>query len=339
MYKTLNDLPKPFIIADIGSNWCRYSTKDENLTCALRQIVSAASAGVNAVKFQMFTEEELYGFRAENNKYELPREWLPALASRAAECNVEFMCTAFSQDGYKYVDQFVNIHKVASAEITDLMLVNSVLKLGKPTLISTAAASWMDLTNILSMAIDKEDAHSRFGFMECVGAYPAKETEHRFDWGDSIMARFMVGLSDHTQSHKLALVGVGKGLRVFEVHYDCFANTAEGERLLSTPDAPFAFDAAKLYEYCRAIAWANTVMGSSKAVGHGDSESRFITQHRRRFVATENIDKGDTIHFGCYRLKHPVYMSGRQITSDEIYGKRAARNILRGEPIVHDDIE
>ena len=56
---------KPYIIADVGANW-RDSTEKNNFKNAIDHIAVGAKTGVDAVKFQMFTHTELYGFPGYN---------------------------------------------------------------------------------------------------------------------------------------------------------------------------------------------------------------------------------------------------------------------------------
>src|SRR4051812_11737073 len=90
----ITELNAPFIIAEIGSNWARYDNDQKNKECALAHIRAAALCGASAAKFQYFKHRELYGFDAPN-RYELPKEWLPALKAESEKANVEFMCSAF----------------------------------------------------------------------------------------------------------------------------------------------------------------------------------------------------------------------------------------------------
>ena len=110
----------PYIIAEIGSNWCQFDTEKENLNCAKRQIEMAAEDGANAVKFQFFRASELYGsncydsnFSADTDRCALPQEWLSKLEICCSLNCVDFLCSAFSVKGILRVAPFVNMHKLA----------------------------------------------------------------------------------------------------------------------------------------------------------------------------------------------------------------------------------
>ena len=114
-----NQKNKPSTIAEVGSNW---STFDD----CMRSISLAKACGADAVKFQAYSHEALYGKAAGNYdagngmgysiaelKGTLPLEWLPKLKDKAHAFNIEFMCSAFSPELLDAVNPHVNIHKLA----------------------------------------------------------------------------------------------------------------------------------------------------------------------------------------------------------------------------------
>src|SRR3990167_1071022 len=109
---------KTFIIAEIGSNWTSFEEAKDSISFAKQ-------AGADAVKFQAFRVEALYGFydsqygehRAMGGNGELPLEWLPKLKEKADACGIEFMCSAFSPELYDVVNPYVLVHKIASSEL------------------------------------------------------------------------------------------------------------------------------------------------------------------------------------------------------------------------------
>ncbi len=64
-----------FIIAEVGSNW-------NNLEDCLESIQCAKVCGADAVKFQAYTGEALYG-TPQVVSNQLPLEWLPKLKEKA----------------------------------------------------------------------------------------------------------------------------------------------------------------------------------------------------------------------------------------------------------------
>lgn len=155
-----------FIIAEVGSNW-------ESLEDCIASIIAAKLAGADAVKFQLYTHKELYGYDGEIAG-ELPREWVEKLYSKCEEVGIEFMCTAFSAEGYDFIDPFVKRHKIASAETTDISIRNRVWELDKPILVSSGGSSLEEMVDIVKKLEGRD-----VSVLYCVSSYPAKNIDFR----------------------------------------------------------------------------------------------------------------------------------------------------------------
>lgn len=123
------------IIADVGSNWF---TLDDCLE-------SIEKCTADAVKFQYFTSQKLYG-KSDYFCKELPQAWIPQLAAKCRVLGKEFMCTVFHYLDVLMIDEYVSTHKISSAEITDLNLLEATAATGKPVLISTGCAGKKEIS-------------------------------------------------------------------------------------------------------------------------------------------------------------------------------------------------
>ncbi len=200
--KKIQQKNKPFIIAEVGSNW---STIDD----CLDSIKAAAHAEADAVKFQLYSGNSLYGKQVDLKlKFELPTAWLGDLKTCADNLGIEFMVTPFSIEEAKIVDDYVNIHKVASAEMQWSSLIASMAQRQKPIIISTGGQS------IESVKIAYNTARAylppdMITLMACNPTYPAKDpiynniTYLKYAYPGSL-----VGYSDHcveVDEHELNL--------------------------------------------------------------------------------------------------------------------------------------
>jgi sialic acid synthase SpsE len=161
----------PFIIAEVGSNWL-------TLEDCLTSISQAKLCGADAVKFQAYNPQALYGAPLDGSwtfapirlDGQLPLEWLPKLAEKAKAVGIEFMCSAFSPELVDAVDPYVNIHKVASAEMTHVRILEKLRQIGKPVILSAGASGVEDIRAALSTL-----GPIPVVLMYCVAAYPARE--------------------------------------------------------------------------------------------------------------------------------------------------------------------
>lgn len=225
---------EPYIIAEIGSNLFKGRDAATCLDIGLGQIAAAKGAGADAVKFQMFTAKELYGpsYPGPESKYALPRYWVEVLADKCERTGIDFMCSAFSVDGYEFIDPFVKMHKVASPEALAEDITEYIRSIRpKPALVSNGCDDPLTYhyDNMIVMA--------------CVSKYPADALDYVLPpvyrtWG----------LSDHTMETYLAHMARTMGATYFERHVDFF----KGEGL-DTPDTPVSFDATE-FKY-----WVETI--------------------------------------------------------------------------------
>ncbi len=222
------------VVAEVGSNFV-------TLEDCFKSIEAASIAGAHAVKFQLFTREELYGEPGEMSGV-LPRAWLPTLATCARDEEIEFMCTAFSPDGYRYIDPYVKRHKVASSEITAIDILDVVNSLRKPVVLSTGGATMNDVHSALMVL-----RNVPVTLLYCEPCYPARVIDfRRMDqlrehYGSSCK----IGYSDHsTDVLCIPQEAKRRGAVLIEKH----VNLAD---VSGTPDAPHSINARELSLMCR----------------------------------------------------------------------------------------
>jgi N,N'-diacetyllegionaminate synthase len=153
------------VIAEVGSN---FKTHDD----CMRSVMAARRAGADAVKFQLFTGQDLFGPTYAGDRGCFVS--VPELAKEAEFQGIEFMCTAFSPDGYRSIDPYVRRHKVASSEITDLSILEAVNSLKKPVILSTGGAGGDDIDRALNALKDVPVT-----ILYCVVEYPARIVDFR----------------------------------------------------------------------------------------------------------------------------------------------------------------
>lgn len=317
---------KPFIIADVGSN------HRGDLQKAIHHIDTAAACGVDAVKFQLFNCEELYGIPGKV-EFELPPKWIPILENRARERKIEFMCTAFSPEGVEFIDKFVNVHKVASAEMCYLPLLDAVLKTNKPFIVSTGGAQSSEVFQLREYLNLEGYACDRVKILECVAAYPAKIKDY------ALLSGKWDGVSDHTLGTTLALTAVGAGATIFEKHFDALRIN---KPLKDSPDSPFSMGPRGLANYCKRIRAAFTCLGDHKTARA--SEQPMTITWRRRLKITKPVKGGQDIlkygeNFGIFRSLKTDTRAAAAWDYKKFEGARVKRDMSPQEGLWFDDIE
>lgn len=309
------------IIAEVGSNW-------STLNDCLNSINLAKACGADAVKFQLFSCEALYGAGVcanfeFNHKLELPQTWLPTLKAKADACGIEFMCSAFSVELLNEVDKYVSTHKVASAELTHKRMLERLREIGKPVILSTGASSMADIGMALDVLGD-----TPVTLLYCVAAYPANYIW--FHKMELLAAQFKrpVGFSDHSLDViQIPFNAKRSGATVIEKHVNFVG--AKG------PDAGHSLNADQFKLMCMALQGKETPLDDG-------SERDMFTTHNRRLMAISDIKQGDLLqeneNFGIFRALKPEPRALSPWAIDNVNGKRAKIDIRAGEGITPDCI-
>ena len=324
---------RPFIIAEVGSNFSSFED-------CRNSIVLAKNCGADAVKFQAYDHNALYGFpklryhdtdkiswtTEEKMQGELPLEWLPKLAEKAHACGIEFMCSAFSPELIDAVDPYVNIHKLASSEMCHLRMLEKLKKINKPTFVSMGSQTLNDIRNVMDFLDELPMV-----LMYCVASYPAKMIDLREISFLENFFKMPVGYSDHSiDVLEIPNGAVEAGAVVIEKHVNFVgANSPDAPHSLSTDE----FKA--MVDRCHCI----TGLGS----GAPTTEERgMVLRHKRRIIAIRDIEKGEMlsegVNFGIYRSLKDDTRACHPFMANKLQGKTAMVRIACGDGIWIDDI-
>lgn len=309
----------PFIIADVGSNW--HSLED-----CQRSIESARRCGADAVKFHAFNFQALYGLgkghvpATYNKKYELPLEWLPQLRNQADKSSVELICMASDPDMVRSIDQYVNCHSVASADINYSEMLNQVGRMRKPVLMATGGATDGSLTLAMSQL-----SGSQVVLLYRVEAHPAPWV-NLFVLDQLRKITSIVGFSDTTTDPIYVPLSAMKnhGACVIEKAFSCVGR--------DTPDGYHSLDERDFS--------AMTMFLSGKkeiAIGPLESERDMLLKHRRRLIAMKDIKEGDRFvlgeNFGPYKSLVADTAGLSPFMAKDINGHPARMKLEPGQPI------
>lgn len=336
-----------FIIAEAGSNW-RMGERQRDIAMAKGLIEHAAEAKVDAIKFQSFSAKSVYvqnaglpGYMSKSDKsindifedISLPADVLPLLSDHCKKYGIKFLSSVFSIEDAKAVDPYVQMHKIASYEITHSRLIEFVAGTGKPLILSTGAATYDDI----EWALEHFRKHGgrQVTLMQTTAKYPAPLSTLNLKAIPTLAKRFgvPVGLSDHSRDPIIGpLAAVALGAVAIEKHFTLH-NSLPG------PDHAFALTPKELKEMVRTIRDAEKALGSAeKRVLLEEQELRNYAQ--RGIQATRAIKKGEVFKEGTNidilrpgkqkKGLHPKFLP-------KIEGMRAKRNIPAGDGIIDAD--
>ena len=340
-----------FIIAEAGSNW-RMGNAKRDMKMAKTLIDIASDVKADAVKFQTYRSESVYvpnagdsdyllksGIKESINKIfddlSMPYEMIPELSEYCNSKNIEFMSTPFSVEDAKQIDPYVNYHKIASYEISHYRLIEFIAKTGKPTFLSTGAATIDEIEWAVNHFFKNNGKN--LTLLQTTAKYPAPLESLNIYSMDVLKDNFnvSVGLSDHSIDPTIGPVcATALGANVIEKHFTL-------NKKLPGPDHSFALDPLELKKMINAIRNCEKCLGSrEKIVQDYELELRDFAQ--RSIQCIKNISKGE---FFLEGVNFAILRSGKRNKGihpkflETLEGKAATRSISIGDGILETDYE
>ena len=300
-------MSKLMIVAEIGANHLR------SLACAKSLVKAARQAGVDAVKFQTYTPEEIsadvkiehgpwrnYGYRELYAKGMTPWDWHRELFIYARSLGLVAFSSPFSVEAVHRLESIdCPIYKIASPEIVHLPLIAAAAKTGKPLIISTGMATLDEIYKAADHAY--VNGCSDLTILHCLSAYPAKAEDFHMETMRRLLHHnFKVGLSDHSPGIVAPVMAVAMGASVIEKHITMSRNNGG-------LDSKFSLEPHEFGEMVKACRTAERALGEP-TFGVRPSEKDSV-QYRRSIWFVKDIKAGEVVtpeHIGILRPNYGV---------------------------------
>ncbi len=332
-----------YIVAELSAN------HHQDLDQAVRLVRAAKEAGADAVKLQTYTPDTLTiasdapAFRLSEGTpwggrtlYELyqeaytPWEWHAPLKQVANSVGLDLFSTPFDPSAVEFLEQLgVPAHKVASFELVDLSLIETVARTGKPLILSTGMATLDEIAEAIE--VTQRAGASEVALLKCTSAYPAPPGESNLRTITHMAKKFGViaGLSDHTLGWTVAVVAVTLGACIVEKHLTL-------SRSEPGPDSSFSLEPQEFQTMVEAIRTAEAALGEVR-YGPTDAEEG-CRGFRRSLFVVEDVRKGEILTPENVRSIRPGNGLATKYLG-EIVGRRTTCDILRGTPLSWDLLE
>jgi len=340
--RQLGDGAPAYVIAEIGSN------HDGSLDRALALIDAAAGAGADAVKFQSFRAEGLLarrwpapggGWRSAEafpilERLEVPPEWHAPLRDRARERHVAFLSTPFDEGRAALLAALgMPAFKVASGDLTHLPLLRRLGGYHRPVLLSTGLATDAEIAAALDAIAAGAGAPERrppVVLLHCVSLYPLRPGDANLRVLPGLRERHgcLVGWSDHSPGHTLAVGAVALGACVIEKHFT-------DDRRRPGPDHSFAMEPADLRAMVDAVRELEAGLGDGTKQPRPDEtpERRWA---RRSIYAARPLPAGKVLEAADLKVVRPA-LGLPPSALDGLIGRRLARPLEADQPLATED--
>jgi N-acetylneuraminate synthase len=323
-----------FVIAEAGSN------HNGELETAKELVQAAAEAGADAVKFQTFRSERLYGgpeneeLRNTFSEFEMPYEWISELQQSCSRNDVLFLSTPFDKRSADEILNHVPAFKIASLTASHEPLLRHIAGKGKPVILSTGAQELEEVRDSVSTLRDA--GVDELVLLQCVSSYPPPLEKSNVRVVTRLREEFDVvsGLSDHSLDPVVApTASVALGGDVVEKHFTLDSS-------LDGLDHSYALEPDELERMIGAIRDTERCLGNDQKTVL-DIEREVRDAARRSIQATTDIRAGDSIQ----REDIAILRSGNMEKGiepkylDIVLGANATSDISKGQGIKWDRIE
>jgi len=299
-----------YIIAEAGVN------HNGDLALAHALVDAAADSRADAVKFQTWQTDSICAPGAAMADYqaidggadqyamlkrlELPFAWHQELRDHARERGIDFLSTPDDVESARFLASLgVDVIKVGSAELTNMLHLREIGALGLPVILSTGMASIDQVRRGIDVV--RSAGAADVAVLHCVSAYPAPEAAMNLAAIRTLRTELdvTVGLSDHTEGSVAAVVAVGVGIAILEKHITL-------DRALPGPDQRASADPVEFAALCAAVRRAETMLGTG--------EKRVMESERDTLRAVRRVL--------VYRKSLPA---GTRLTAEDVTGLRTGQ--------------
>ena len=316
---------KVFIIAEIGNN------HNGNYDLAIEMVDAAIASGADCVKFQMRNMHSVYrkktlAMDGEDlgteyildllDRFELTQEEHIALAGYCRSKNILYLCTPWDKLSIEVLEKInVPAYKVASADLTNLPLINDLIETGKPLILSTGMSSVEEIqitTNFLN------SRNAQFALLHCNSTYPAPFSDINLKWLNKLRdIHPLVGYSGHERGIAVSLGAVTLGAKIIERHFT-FDRNMEG------PDHSASLEKEEFKALVNGIREIEEALGDGvdRIVSQGEMINR--ENLAKSLVAATNLKKNTLLE-----PKHINVLSPGQGLSAQRYEELLGKKILR----------
>ncbi len=328
-----------YVIAEIGVN------HNGLLELALELVDASIRAGADAVKFQKRNLEQLYPKKYLDNansgektlryllpilqQVELPDEAYFRIVDYCQQKGVTFLCSAFDTESADFVEQLgVSAYKVASADLTNLLLLDHLVEKKKPLILSTGMSRMEEVEFTVNYLKERE---AEFALLHCNSTYPAAFDDINLMFMDRLREFDVpVGYSGHERGIAVSTVASALGASIIERHITL-------DRTMDGPDHAASLEPQGFRKMVRDIRQISSALGTGKEkfISRGEILNREVLG--KSLVAARRVEPGELIAANMVTVKGPALGVSPQ-HYHKLIGREASRVIEEDEPFMDKDL-
>lgn len=328
-----------FVIAEIGNN------HNGSYELAIEMVDAAIDAGADCVKFQMRNMASVYRKKSLDKqgedlgteyvldlleRFQLSHDEHKMIAEYCSNNNILYMCTPWDSDSVVSLEAMnMQAYKVASADLTNLPLIENLVATKKPLILSTGMSS-ADEIQITTNFLNAKGAE--FVLLHCNSTYPAPFHDINLNWIKKLRdIHPLVGYSGHERGIAVTLAAVGLGAKVVERHFT-FDRSMEG------PDHAASLESQEFKDLVRGIRQIEEALGTGleRTISQGEMINR--ENLAKSLVAAVDLVKGTVISSDHIKVLSPGQGLSAQYY-EQLLGRTLQRDMAEEEYFYPSDLQ
>ena len=314
-----------FVIAEVGNN------HNGDFSKAIKMIDLAVEMGADCVKFQMRHLNQVYREKSLNksgedlgteyiidllNRFELTIDEHKKISDYCKSKGILYMCTPWDKRSIEVLETFgVKAYKVASADLTNLPLLDILSNTGKPLIISTGMSREDEVIEVKKFL---QKRNVEFAFLHCNSTYPAPFQDINLNWIKSLKKIHpLIGYSGHERGISVSLAAISLGVCIIERHFTL-------DRDMEGPDHAASLEYKEFKSLIEGIREVEIAIGSKdkRKLSQGEMINR--ENLAKSLISSKKISKGTII-----KPEHVKVLSPGQGISPLKYDKLIGRELRR----------
>lgn len=330
-----------YIIAEIGQ------AHDGSLGILHSYIDSLKDTGIDAIKFQTHIAEaessEYEPFRVNFSYVDKTRydywdrmgftmeQWIE-IKKHCDEVGLEFMSSPFSNAAVDLLEKIgVEKYKIGSGEVNNFLILEKIIKTGKPIILSSGMSSYQELDE--TVAFIKKHGND-LSILQCTTKYPTQAEDIGYNVITELKERYNVpvGLSDHSGVIYPSMAAVAIGASILEFH-------AVFDKRMFGPDAKSSLAIDQIKELVGGVRFIEKGMKNSIDKTDNSKFDEVKTIFGKSLAVNRDLQKGDIITFDVLEGKKPGNKGIPAKDFKFIIGKRIKNPLNKWDFITNEDIE
>jgi N,N'-diacetyllegionaminate synthase len=316
----------PYLIAEIGGN------HEGDFNYAIKLTELACKSGVDAVKFQIYSNKSLVNPVLDPDryqhfkKYQLKPEQYIQLAKICEKEGVTFCASVWDINSLEWIDPYMQWYKIGSGDLTAYPIIKKIASLQKPIMISSGLSTLDEVKQAVHYLHSLDSYYkNRIGLavLQCTSMYPIPDNETNLSVLALLQEEFdaAIGYSNHTIGPVAVETAIAMGVDILEIH---FTDTREGK---SFRDHKISYTCEEIQSLIKKIKLIKTLQGEAiKKPTDSEIENNHVISFRRAVFPAKDLPTGTILTEDNLLVLRPM-IGISAVDYDKLLGKKLKKEV------------